>query len=242
MYLVDSDRFSGRKEEKLVLLLHYLQHKQSEQGDYMGRRPSDLTGQTFNYLTVLEKATQRGHYSYFQCKCKCGTIKEVRGSNLISQQTKSCGCLLKETLTKHGKTGTPAYLSWKAMNTRCNNRKFPRYIDYGARGIRVCDRWRGKDGFKNFFTDLGERPKGYSLDRINNDGNYEPENCRWSDKYTQANNARSNNLITYKNQTKTLSQWARVMGLGRYTLSCRIYKYNWSIEKALMTPVSNKNQ
>lgn len=130
----------------------------------------------------------------------------------------------------HKMTNTRIYKIWQNMLSRCKNKNIPRYKDYGKRGIKVCDRWQK---FENFYTDMGECPENLTLDRIDNDKGYFPENCKWSTRAEQVNNARSNIVIEYNNQQLNLSQWARKIGIKYTTLWNRIKKSNWCIEKAL---------
>lgn len=122
--------------------------------------------------------------------------------------------------------------TWGDMKGRCLNPAHRNYADYGGRGISICERWLT---YENFLADMGERPPGRSLDRLNNDGNYEPSNCRWATPKEQARNTRSNRLITYKGETKCMAQWADDLGLPKHTLEQRVAK-GWDIEKALTTP------
>lgn len=121
--------------------------------------------------------------------------------------------------------------TWQAMMARCYQPSAPRYNRYGARGIVVCDRWHD---FKNFLEDMGERPRGLTIDRIDNDGNYEPDNCRWASAQTQARNRSNNRLLTYKGKTQCITAWASEIGLNRTTLRKRL-DLGWSLEKALTT-------
>ena len=153
----------------------------------------DITGKQFDRLTVLKRTTsdQRGEARWI-CRCECGNETIVLGSNLRSGKTRSCGCLRFElpqgaSHPKHGAYKTREYSSWQHMRRRCldqNNDKFHRY---GGRGITICERW---NSFENFLADMGRRPPGLTLDRINNDGNYEPGNCRWATSEEQASNHR----------------------------------------------------
>ena len=118
------------------------------------------------------------------------------------------------------------------MAKRCNNPKDKRYKNYGGRGIKVCDRWHK---FENFYADMGDKPMGMSIDRINNNGNYAPENCRWATPFEQANNTVKNRKIIFKGKTLTVAQWSRELGIKRTTLSGRLNNYGWSTEKALTT-------
>jgi hypothetical protein len=148
----------------------------------------DLTGQTFGRLTVIGLAQRHdAKNAYWLCQCACGNPeqKEVQGGSLRGGRVLSCGCFHREIVTTHGMETTKVYDVWASMKARCQNPKHAAWVDYGGRGISVCARWQS---FENFFADMGEPPPGLTLDRINNDGNYEPNNCRWADWATQNNN------------------------------------------------------
>lgn len=148
----------------------------------------DLTGQRFGRLVVVEEAGRdKQSKVMWQCKCDCDGTATVVSSNLKSGNTKSCGCLIEEAHTKHGMCGTPEYSSWEHMIQRCTNPSNNKYNDYGGRGITICERWKD---FANFFEDMGARPADHEIDRINNDGNYEPGNCRWTTRTKQCRNMR----------------------------------------------------
>lgn len=155
-----------------------------------GRPAPNLIGRKFNYLTVIERAANevRGHsiHARWLCRCDCGKTITVVSTALRSGRTKSCGHA--RGIVKHRMVGTPEYSTWYGMITRCTNPRQPAYKNYGGRGITVCERWR--NSFAEFFTDMGPRPEGLSLDRINNDGNYEPGNCRWATRREQRLNSR----------------------------------------------------
>lgn len=143
-------------------------------------------------------------------------------------------------MIKHGKTFTHEYVSWNSMKDRCYNKNHIAYHNYGGRGIAVCDRWF--NSFENFLEDMGERPKpNYSLHRIDNDGNYCPENCRWATAKEQKAHTRSSHMVTFNNKTQCLSAWADELGMARTTLDMRINKYKWSIERALTRKVRQGN-
>lgn len=153
--------------------------------------------------------------------CKCGLVKNIRYDSL---QNKRC-----DYICRHRNNG-PTYRSWEAMKTRCNcaNRDNSQY--YIGRNISYCDSW---EEFRFFLDDMGERPEGCTLDRIDNNGNYNKENCKWSTVEEQTNNRRSNKFITYNNKTQTYAQWERELGLRQGTISDRINKLKWTEERAL---------
>lgn len=157
-------------------------------------RFKDLTGQVFGRLTVLEVAFRKSGKQYWLCRCECGKELATRGTSLVLGIARSCGCLKIDMLASqaktHGHSGqgpSPTYITWRGMKTRCNNPKHRRYSDYGGRGIKVCERWMD---FNNFLADMGERPEGLTLDRIDPNGNYEPGNCRWATDSVQQTNKR----------------------------------------------------
>ena len=161
----------------------------------------DLTGQRFGRLTVIQDTSERkcGCVIWY-CSCDCGNKVRITSGNLINKSTKSCGCLQKEIASKTGKLNkhghyagnkaSPTYFSWRAMKTRCGNPKHDSYKYYGGRGVTVCKRWA--NSFENFLIDMGERPEGTSLDRIDTNGNYRPDNCKWSTPTEQQHNRRDN--------------------------------------------------
>ena len=165
------------------------------------------------------------------CLCECGKIKAVNIQNLKSGKSKSCGCLRRELHTTHGKsrTGSREYACWLAIRQRCTNPSDPRFKDYGGRGIAVCERWTD---FENFLKDMGPRPAGGSIDRVDNSLGYQPDNCRWATRKQQQNNTRRCVVLTFRGESLTATQWAERIGIKPHTLLTRI-KRGWSVEKAL---------
>lgn len=168
----------------------------------------DLTGQRFGKLVVdqyLGKST-------WQCTCDCGRKSTVNGQRLREGQ-KSCGCAIGEAnslRSRHGMYKSRAYNIWQAIRQRCENPNEARFHRYGGRGITVCERWQK---FENFYADMGDPPKGTSIDRIDNDGDYEPSNCRWATPRQQSNNTSTNTHVTHSGKTQTLAQWAAELGI-----------------------------
>lgn len=200
----------------------------------------DLTGRKFGRLTVINRAESDtfGH-ARWNCLCECGKYHIVSGSNLLLGHVKSCGCLNEELaggrLRKHGMHGSRINRIWKEMRHRCNNVKNTSYENYGGRGIRVCSEWNNPaNGFINFYN--WAISNGYednlSIDRIDNDGNYCPENCRWADLFEQGSNKRNNVRITVNGINHTLAEWARIMGVKRSFLISKL-KSGCSLEEIL---------
>lgn len=207
----------------------------------------DMTGEKYGKLLVVEYAgkTKRG-LSLWKCKCDCGREAVVQSANLRNGHTKSCGCFraewCKENCTKHGLEHTRLYGIWADMIYRCHNPENPNHERYGARGISVCEEWRND---VRAFYDWAIR-NGYSddltIDRIDNNGNYCPENCRWATKAEQASNRRSNILITRNGETKTMKQWAISEGIPYQVVWQRIKKLGWDSERALTEKVENRGR
>lgn len=200
-----------------------------------------MIGQKFNKLTVIKKVQSKQYlhgckyktYSFYLCQCDCGVIKEIRSSDIKSGNTKSCGCWKKIVNRiaplKHGHNRgfgrrSATYRSWSAMIYRCNNPKASNYQYYGGRGITVCARWQGEHGFENFLSDMGEKRNGQTLDRIDNNGNYEPDNCKWSDHSEQCNNQRSNIKIVYNGRNYNMASLSRELNIP-YPRFKYLYRY-----------------
>ncbi len=173
-----------------------------------------------------------GEYRKIECRCDCGNVVNVYPYSLPNGNTKSCGCLKGHALRKdgHGLTKTKEYRAWGHMWSRCTNEKVKSYRYYGGRGISVCDRWAS---FKNFFEDMGKSPSGaHSIDRIDNDGNYEPGNCRWATVKEQRRNKRDNRVLTIDGEHKTLAEWAENAGVIYKTAHNRL-RMGWSPQEAI---------
>ena len=199
----------------------------------------DITGQKFGRLTAIEKTNKKNSKGYlWYCKCDCGNICYTNSYRLRSGHTKSCGCITK----KHGFFGTRIYKIWDSMKQRCYNPKCDAYMNYGGRGITICDEW--KNDFMSFCN--WSMNNGYSdnltIDRIDVNGNYEPSNCRWADDIIQHNNTRKNPHFEYKGEIHTIPEWSRITGLNINTIKERIFKYHWSIEDSLTTPPDKQNR
>lgn len=181
-----------------------------------------MIGQKFGKLTVLEELHERTKHGriVYKCKCDCGNICNVIGSCLRNGNTKSCGCL-KDGHPTHNKSNTKLYKIYNSMLDRCCNKNNKRYIDYGGRGIDVCQEWKHDfEAFYNWAINNNYK-EGLSIDRIDNDRNYSPDNCKWSTLKQQANNRRSNVYLTYNNKTQTIAQWAEELNINYYTIKQR---------------------
>lgn len=196
----------------------------------------------YGKLTIIDGTKRRDGKSYkIYAICDCGTKKEVLYQHLKEGRIKSCGCLRKEGRISHGFSRSNTYSSWRAMLNRCNKKNNSNYHYYGGRGIKVCKRWLE---IKNFLKDMGERPEGMSLDRIDNNGNYCKKNCRWATSLEQSNNKRTSVYLTLGKVTKTISEWSRELNISSKTLYARVNTHKWSDEKALTKSIigHHKNQ
>ncbi len=193
------------------------------------RQMLNLEGQRFGKLIVLKPdgRDSSGHYLWL-CVCDCGNTKTISGDSLRRGYTTSCGCINY----KHGDSDSKLYKVWRDMRRRCYNPSRNDYGRYGDRGISVCDRWHDFAVFKNDVTSMSHaKEPGYTLDRIDNDGDYTPDNVRWATYIAQANNRRSNVLVTYDGETHTISEWSKKLGINYYKLRARL-KMGWSVERA----------
>lgn len=200
--------------------------------------PQNLSRQRFGRLVPIcidgESSEMRPHWL---CICDCGGAAIVRASHLKRGETQSCGCLAREIaggrVRTHGQSKTRTYKSWHSMRSRCSNANDPSYGEYGGRGIRVDRRW---NWFETFLSDMGERPAGCSLERIDFNGDYTPGNCVWATATTQNRNKRDNLVLVHDGRSQPLSAWAQEFGLADNVLRKRISTYGWAVERALRTP------
>lgn len=218
-------------------------HSKPSHSPRFDHRILDLTGQRFERLLVVCFAgrTAKDQVAW-ECLCDCGktcyrTSHELR-NKVERSRRRSCGCLAldatKERSITHGKTKTPEYQSWRTMIERCENPNATGYENYGGRGIKICESWR--KSFASFFQDMGKRPGlDYQIDRIDNDGNYEPTNCRWATIKEQANNRRKPKprlVIAFNDMELTIEQWAERLGISVNTIYARRWK-GWPVERVL---------
>lgn len=199
------------------------------------RKKLEIAGQRFGRLTALEESGKKGSLIVWKCRCDCGKEIAVIGSSLTTGHTKSCGCYKSTAISKaktiHGETNTRLYHIWAGIKARCNNPHKACFSYYGGRGIKYCSEWEEFEPFKRWAMQNGYSDK-LTIDRINSNGDYSPENCRWVDRKIQSLNRRSAHLITYRGETKSLIEWSRLYCIDRNTIKSRL-KRGWSIEDAL---------
>ena len=202
----------------------------------LGSRLINLTGERFGRLVVTGLARREGKHTFWTCQCECGATTECRSNSLRRGRVKSCGCLKSVTRPglRHGMSHTPTHRSWLAMRARCTDPAVDAYPHYGGRGITVCDRWMGS--FEEFLEDMGMRPDGTTIERIDSDGNYAPGNCRWATKTEQIRNRRNTRLVRVNGTEVTLAEACVTAGLP-YTLVHTRMRRGWTAERALaVTP------
>ena len=182
---------------------------------------SNLIGKKFGRLLVISR-NQRTNNTFWDCVCDCGNLAVITAGNLKNGHTQSCGCLNSEMsrarVLSHGKCGSTEYSTWRQMISRCTVKTNHAFKDYGGRGISVCKEWMS---FHAFYADMGDKPHGTSIDRIDNNKGYSPDNCRWADKFQQARNTRANVFITHEGVTKCVSEWAAIIGCSSSTIRRR---------------------
>ena len=176
----------------------------------------------------------------FLAKCDCGNETKARIQHLRSGRIRSCGCLHDEFHITHAKSKTREYRIWVGIKSRCNNPKNRAYADYGLRGVSLSDKWA--KSFDQFYADMGDCPEGMSIDRVNNDGNYEKSNCRWATRHEQSRNTSRNINITFDGITLTLMDWAKRLNVPYYRLRNRIKELGWSIDRAFTEGVSQNRR
>lgn len=202
----------------------------------------NLVSKRFGRLTVVRLVIsvkkKRGYRHYWLCQCDCGGENLAASESLRGKRVQSCGCLPSSGRgnLKHGKRHTSEYNIWSLMRRRCNDPRIANYHDYGGRGIRVCDRWQGEGGFENFYADMGARPdKNYSLERMDNDGPYAPENCKWATRTEQARNRRNNFIVSAFGRKGPLGNFVGDDPKAYSRVKERI-KAGWDHERAIETP------
>ena len=220
----------GNEREVSVSSLRSNSVKSCGECDLTGSRLIDLTGQRFGRLTVEKRVenyvSPKGlKFSQWLCKCDCGNECTVRSIHLRTGYVQSCGCL---KLKQNGNTAKRLWKVWDAMIHRCENERDKHYRDYGGRGIKVCDEWHSYDTFEEWALNAGYDPDApfskCTLDRIEVNGNYEPDNCRQVDQQTQTNNTRRNRYLTYRGVKHTFAEWSRIYNLSNGYIASRVNK------------------
>ena len=201
----------------------------------------DRVGQKFNMLTVLRRMPKDDNVTRWECMCDCGNITIVTDTHLTRKKhcVKSCGCLRREF---HNKSNTRIYRIYSGMKHRCNCESSPVYKDYGGRGISMCEEWN--NSFVKFYD--WAMQNGYSddlfIDRIDNDGDYSPDNCRWTNMHEQSVNRRNTRHVTFNGETKPLIDWCREFGINYGTAYLRLYKHGWPVEKVFTPPYQERRK
>lgn len=197
----------------------------------------DISGLKFGRWTVIRCLGPRNNKLLWECRCDCGNTGSVIGSNLVRGLSVSCGCYRVECNVTHGKARTPEYAVWDAARRRCFKPSDMHYPTYGGRGITMCPEWR--NSFQAFYEYMGPRPKGHSLDRIDNNGNYEPGNVRWATTQVQIRNRRITIRVTHQGETLSLAEWSEKTGIAYGTLVARYFSPN---KPPLFEPVKNSRK
>lgn len=201
----------------------------------------DITGHRFSRLVAVRLLPERSPQgrTLWECKCDCGQTLTATSNALRRENTRSCGCLARSLTasrsTKHGKSNSPEYAIWAAMRNRCTNPNDRNYKNYGGRGITLCEQWQS---FASFYADMGGRPSSnHSIERVNNDGPYSPDNCIWATPEEQQLNRRTARLITFNGQTHNLATWAKRTGIR---VTCILHRLDagWTVERALTESVT----
>jgi hypothetical protein len=202
-------------------------------------KPIDLKGQRFGKWTIIEKAESPpgyGHLQFWLCRCDCGTEQVRKGAQMRYAEKKGAQqACMRCAATKHGLSDTPEFNAWNQMHDRCRRQNHPAFMHYGGRGISVCERW---SDFANFLADMGERPTPkHSLDRIDNNGNYSPDNCRWALPRTQTRNQSTTVMLAHDGRTQCIMDWANELGVSHAVIWQRINTLKWTVAEALNTPI-----
>lgn len=205
-------------------------------------RAKDITGLRSGKLVALGPIGQNRYGLLWQCQCDCGNESIVRAARLIRGEIRSCGCVLGKQGT-HLMTNTKVFSVWNGMRDRCSNVKNESYPHYGERGITVCAEWT--NSFEAFYEHVSKLPhcgeEGYSIDRINNDGNYEPGNVQWATLVEQRRNQRNNRFITIDGVTRTAVEWAEIVGIASCTIRKRLNS-GWSEYDAVFKPIHSQKE
>lgn len=204
----------------------------------MGRKRNEVGGQRFSRLVVTRYLGKAADFTW-ECLCDCGQTTNAKSSDLNSGKVQSCGCLNRQTTEernmKHGHAvrgnTNPVYRVYLGMKRRCYNPRCADYPYYGGRGISICDRWLAS--FENFLSDMGERPKGHSIERKDNNGNYEPSNCVWATRTVQMRNRRSCRIVTFQGREMSLVEAAEKAGISYDVVSDRVNRLGWTVSEAL---------
>ncbi len=207
------------------------------------RTYDEYIGRKFGRLTVIG-ITREKNKCWFICNCDCGKRTRTYYYTILNGTAKSCGCYKKEVLQallgKYDPKDKRLACIWKGMRQRCFNEKFPNYKDYGGRGITVCDEWNDFNVFKDWAYANGYTD-GLTIERVDNNNGYSPDNCRWADMKTQNNNKRNNTRLTLHGKTKTLSMWCDEYGMKYSVVYQRVHTYGWDLETALKTPLMRRH-
>lgn len=210
-----------------------------------GPKIKDIVGERFDRWLVLSLSRSNDGRVYWNCKCDCGNAREVRSDRLIGGMSKSCGCYHKEIVARsssehngtHRMSHTKIHRVWRLMKSRCGNPNDKSWPNYGGRGIKVCERWL--HSFEKFYADMGDIPfDGAQIDRVDNDGHYEPGNCRWSTAKENSNNRRSTKKIVFRGETHSVLEWSHIIGIHASLLYGRLSR-GWSVEDAFGKPPRN---
>lgn len=210
---------------------------------------NDLSGRRFGRLTAVRRiGTASNRVAIWEAVCDCGNVTSTKSAYLVSGETKSCGCLKRELAVAMGSSSkthghardgarSSTYAIWSTMKARCMNPASADFQRYGGRGITVCARWA--ESFENFLQDMGERPEGKSLDRIDGNGNYEPSNCRWATNKEQARNHSLNRIVTVDGESKCVAEWSDLSGVKRAAIYRRLAS-GWEPSRAVFTAVAKR--